>query len=106
MEWPEDAGSIHDFSFPPGPDGPAKRPRLDPRYPAAQANGYTSKPSRTPLTGRGRSHPSYSHLDPPMAVGVEQLQVVGRVRTASAAPDSMVDPALLLRDSRGLTWQS
>jgi hypothetical protein len=34
-----------------------------------------------------------------MAVGMQQLPVVGRVRTASAAPDPMVDLAVFLCDS-------
>src|SRR4051794_40573794 len=38
-----------------------------------------------------------------MAVGMQQLQVVCRVRTASAAPDAMVDLVVLLCDPQGLT---
>jgi hypothetical protein len=61
------------------------------------------KPSRTPLAGRGRFRPSFSHMDLPMAVGVQQLHVVGRVRTASAAPDPMMDVTVFLCESQGLT---
>jgi hypothetical protein len=43
------------------------------------------------------------HRDLPMTVGVQQLQVVGRVRTASAAPDAMVDLHVFLRDPQWLT---
>jgi len=35
-------------------------------------------------------------MDLPMTVGMQQLQVVGRVLTASGAPDSMVDLAVFL----------
>src|SRR6516164_4066175 len=61
------------------------------------------KPSRTPLAGRGRFGPSFAHVDLPMAVGMQQLSVVGRVRTASAAPDPMVDLAVFLRYPQRLT---
>jgi hypothetical protein len=61
------------------------------------------KRSRTPLAGRGRFRPSFPYVDLPMAVGMQQLQVVRRVWTASAAPDPMMDLAVFLRDSQGLT---
>jgi hypothetical protein len=38
-----------------------------------------------------------------MAVGMQQLHVVESLLTASAAPDPMVDLAVLLGDSQGLT---
>jgi hypothetical protein len=57
------------------------------------------KPSRTPLAGRGRFGPSFLHVDLPMAVGMQQLQVVTRVLTASAAPDAMMDLTILLGQS-------
>src|SRR3954454_16129711 len=38
-----------------------------------------------------------------MAVGMHQLHVVRRVRTAPAAPDPMVDLAVFLCDAQGLT---
>src|SRR5436305_1773011 len=48
----------------------------------------------TPLAGRGRFGPFFLHVDLPMAVDMEQLQVVTRVLTASAAPDAMMDPEI------------
>ena len=53
------------------------------------------KPSLTPLAGRGCFGRSFAHMDLPMAVDMEQLQVVRRVPTASAAPDAMVDLTIL-----------
>src|SRR3982751_3743072 len=41
-----------------------------------------------------------------MTVGMHQLHVVRRVRTASAAPDAMMDLAVLLCDPQGLTADS
>src|SRR5271168_1078082 len=38
-----------------------------------------------------------------MTVGMQQLRVVRRVRTASAAPDPMMDLAVFLCDPQGLT---
>ena len=61
------------------------------------------KPSRTPLAGRGRFCQSFLHMDLPMTVGMQQLQVVGRVRTASASPDAMVDVQVFLCDPQRLT---
>ena len=61
------------------------------------------KPSQTPLAGRGRFCQSFLDMDLPMTVGMQQLQVVGRVRTASAAPDTMVDVQVFLRDPEWLT---
>src|SRR5215471_16104255 len=42
-------------------------------------------------------------MDLPMAVGMQQLQVVRRVRSASAAPNPMVDLAVFLRYPQRLT---
>jgi hypothetical protein len=42
-------------------------------------------------------------VDLPMAVGMQKLLVVGRVRTASAAPDPMVDLAVSLCYPQRLT---
>jgi hypothetical protein len=56
-----------------------------------------------PLAGRGRFCQSPLYMDLPMTVGVQQLQVVGRVMTASAAPDTMVDVQVFLRDPEWLT---
>jgi hypothetical protein len=61
------------------------------------------KPSQTPLAGRGRFCQTFLEMDPPMTVGVQRLQVVGRVRTASTAPDAMVDLQIFLCDARRLT---
>ena len=61
------------------------------------------KPSQTPLAGRGHFCQSFLDMDLPMTVGMQQLQVVGRVRTASAAPDAMVDLHVFLRDPQWLT---
>src|SRR3954471_20591634 len=60
------------------------------------------KRSRTPLAGRGRFRPSFLHVDLPMTVGVEQLRVLRRLRSTSAAPDPMVDLAVLFRYSQRL----
>jgi hypothetical protein len=57
------------------------------------------KPSRTPLAGRGCFGPFFLHVDLSMAVGMQQLQVVTRVLTASAAPDAMMDLTILLGQS-------
>src|SRR5262245_18921669 len=38
-----------------------------------------------------------------MTVGMEQLQVVGRVRSASAAPDAMMDLTVFLCEPQRLT---
>ena len=54
------------------------------------------KPSLTPLAGRGRFGPFFLHVDLPMAVDMEQLHVVRRVPTASAAPDAMMDLTVFL----------
>jgi hypothetical protein len=61
------------------------------------------KPSQTPLAGRGRFCPSFLHMDLPMTVGMQQLQVVGRVRTASAAPDAVMDVQVFLCNPQWLT---
>src|SRR3954466_2018449 len=61
------------------------------------------KPSQTSLAGRGRFRPCVLHVDLPMTVGMQQLQVVRRVRSASAAPDAMVDLAVLLCEPQRLT---
>jgi hypothetical protein len=61
------------------------------------------KPSQTPLAGLGRFCQSFLDMDLPMTVGVQQLQVVGCVRTASAAPDAMVDMHVFLCDPQRLT---
>jgi hypothetical protein len=61
------------------------------------------KPSKTPLAGRGRFCQSFLYMDLPMTVGMQQLQVVGCARAASAAPDAMVDMHVFLRDSQRLT---
>jgi hypothetical protein len=42
-------------------------------------------------------------VDLSMTVGMAQLQVVDRVRTASTAPNPMMDLTVLLCDSQGLT---
>src|SRR5258708_6005784 len=42
-------------------------------------------------------------MDLPMAVGMQQLRVVRRVRTASAAPDPMMDLAVFLCVPQELT---
>src|SRR5438128_2492911 len=42
-------------------------------------------------------------MDLPMAVGMQQLQVVCRVPTASATPDAMMDLAVLLCEPQRLT---
>jgi len=61
------------------------------------------KPSRTPLAGRSRFGRSFAHVDLPMAVDMEQLQVVRRVPTTSAAPDAMMDLTVLLCQVQRLT---
>src|SRR5437763_10905059 len=61
------------------------------------------QPSRTPLAGRARFGPFFLHVGLPMAVDMEQLQVVTRVLTASAAPDAMMDRTILLCPSQRLT---
>src|SRR5947209_20514641 len=61
------------------------------------------KPSRTPLAGRGCFGRSFAHVDLPMAVDMEQLQVVRRVPTTSAAPDAMMDLTVLLCQAQWLT---
>jgi hypothetical protein len=61
------------------------------------------KPSQTPLAGRGRFCQSFLDMDLPMTVGVQQLQVVGRIRTASAAPDAVVDVQVFLCYPQRLT---
>ncbi len=61
------------------------------------------KPSLTPREGRGRFGPFILYVDLPMAVDMEQLHVVRRVPTASAAPDAMMDLTVLLCQSQRLT---
>jgi hypothetical protein len=61
------------------------------------------KPSQTPLAGRGRFCQSFLHMDLPMTVDMQQLQVVGRIRTASAAPDVVVDAQVFLCYPQQLT---
>ena len=64
------------------------------------------KPSQTPLAGRGRFCQSFLHMDVPMTVDMQQLQVVGRVRTASATPDTMVDVQVFLCDPQSTAYQA
>jgi hypothetical protein len=63
---------------------------------AAQA--FTNAPRGTRLFGL-----FFLYVDLPVAVGMQQLQVVRRVSTTLAAPDAMMDLTVLLCQSQRLT---
>src|SRR5208282_4992827 len=56
-----------------------------------------------PLRGAVASVRFFLHVDLSMTVGMHQLQVVSPVRTASTAPDTMVDLAVFLCYPQRLT---
>ena len=67
---------------------------LDVRVAPHPAEAFTNAPVGTRLLC-----PFFLDVDLPMAVGMQQLQVVGRVPTASAALDAMMDLTVFLCQS-------
>src|ERR1700730_8812542 len=71
----------------------------DVRLSTHPAQAFGNAPCRTRL-GSSAFRP---RMDLPVAVGVQQLQVVRRVRTTQTKPDPVMDVPGFLRDAQGLT---